>query len=81
LNLKELAHYFGDEEKSEQALIEKGILKWYGACPFCGEGRSPCCHTACHWESAEIFPSPIMSRISPNLLLNSTVFRYSWSRK
>lgn len=27
--LSELAQYFGDEEKAEQALLEKGILKQY----------------------------------------------------
>ena len=39
MNLSELAQYIGDEEKAEQALIEKGILKRYDVCPFCGEGR------------------------------------------
>lgn len=39
MNLSELAQYIRDEEKSEQALIEKGILKRYDVCPFCGEGR------------------------------------------
>jgi transposase len=39
MNLSELAQYIGDEEKAEQALVEKGILKRYNVCPFCGEGR------------------------------------------
>lgn len=39
MNLSELAPYIGDEGKAEQALIEKGILKRYEVCPFCGEDR------------------------------------------
>ena len=39
MNLSELAHNIGGEEKAEQALIEMGILKRYELCPFCGESR------------------------------------------
>jgi transposase len=39
MNLSELAQYIEDEAKAEQALIEKGILKRYEICPFCGEDR------------------------------------------
>ena len=39
MNLNELAQYIGNEEKAEQVLVEKGILKRYEACPFCGEGQ------------------------------------------
>lgn len=30
---------YRDEEKATQALIEKGILKRYNVCHFCGEKR------------------------------------------
>jgi len=39
MNLNELAQYIGEEDKSEQALCELGILKKYTSCPFCGEDR------------------------------------------
>jgi hypothetical protein len=37
MKLRELAHYIGDEEKAEQALLELGILKRYTTHPFFAE--------------------------------------------